>query len=222
MQSEKSASSNEFDDDADRKHLPELAGIGSQNSQLSLNDDTGNLDQKNIGMPGYLEATATHLGNNKKMSGIAKLNISQHVHVSNYDKYSDLKSGSKTSDGVEVSASNNFSDNVNIFTSKYHDDEDITHNNLSSTMDGHITSTENLHDSYIERKYEHIVKKKTEYGSSFSILQGPIIALALGLAFTSILFVLVAFRLCNMRRRLRKGRLLHANEADYLINGMYL
>lgn len=53
-------------------------------------------------------------------------------------------------------------------------------------------------------------------------MQGPIIALSLGLAFTFILLVFVACRLRNVRRRLRKGRPLHSNEADYLINGMYL
>lgn len=53
-------------------------------------------------------------------------------------------------------------------------------------------------------------------------MQGPIIALSLGLAFTVILLIFVACRLRNVRRRLRKGRPLHSNEADYLINGMYL
>lgn len=52
--------------------------------------------------------------------------------------------------------------------------------------------------------------------------QGPIIALSLGLAFTLILLFFVACRLRTVRHRLRKGRPLHSNEADYLINGMYL
>ncbi|XP_070179434.1 AT-rich interactive domain-containing protein 1A-like isoform X2 [Littorina saxatilis] len=62
------------------------------------------------------------------------------------------------------------------------------------------------------------VNLKTEESS----MQGPIIALSLGLAFTVILLVFVACRLRTVRRRLRKGRPLHSNEADYLINGMYL
>ncbi|KAL5009152.1 hypothetical protein ScPMuIL_014733 [Solemya velum] len=52
--------------------------------------------------------------------------------------------------------------------------------------------------------------------------QGPIVALALGLAITLILLIFVGCRLRNVKRRLRKGRALHSNEADYLINGMYL
>lgn len=52
--------------------------------------------------------------------------------------------------------------------------------------------------------------------------QGPIIALSLGLAFTLMLLVFVGCRLRNVKRRIRKGRPLHSNEADYLINGMYL
>lgn len=52
--------------------------------------------------------------------------------------------------------------------------------------------------------------------------QGPIVALALGLAITMILLIFVGCRLRTVKRRLRKGRALHSNEADYLINGMYL
>lgn len=52
--------------------------------------------------------------------------------------------------------------------------------------------------------------------------QGPIVALALGLAVTMMLLVYVGCRLRNVKKRIRKGRALHSNEADYLINGMYL
>lgn len=52
--------------------------------------------------------------------------------------------------------------------------------------------------------------------------QGPIVALALGLGITVILLFFVGCRLRNVKRRIRKGRALHSNEADYLINGMYL
>lgn len=52
--------------------------------------------------------------------------------------------------------------------------------------------------------------------------QGPIVALSLGLAITLLLLIFVGCRLRNVKRRLRKGRALHSNEADYLINGMYL
>ncbi|KAL4238425.1 hypothetical protein ACF0H5_003133 [Mactra antiquata] len=57
------------------------------------------------------------------------------------------------------------------------------------------------------------------YSDSF---QGPIVALALGLAITLMLLIVVGCRLRTVKRRLRKGRALHSNEADYLINGMYL
>ncbi|XP_021379666.1 low-density lipoprotein receptor-related protein 11-like isoform X2 [Mizuhopecten yessoensis] len=52
--------------------------------------------------------------------------------------------------------------------------------------------------------------------------QGPIVALALGLGVTMMLLIYVGCRLRNVKRRIRKGRALHSNEADYLINGMYL
>lgn len=58
--------------------------------------------------------------------------------------------------------------------------------------------------------------------SPTSNAQGPIIALSLGLGITFFLLVIVGCRFRNMKRRLRRGRPLHSNEADYLINGMYL
>ncbi len=49
-----------------------------------------------------------------------------------------------------------------------------------------------------------------------------VIVLALGLGITAILLLFVGCRLRNVKRRLRRGRPLNSNEADYLINGMYL
>ena len=52
--------------------------------------------------------------------------------------------------------------------------------------------------------------------------QTAVIVLALGLGITAILLIFVGCRLRNVKRRLRKGRPMNSNEADYLINGMYL
>ncbi|CAG5121417.1 unnamed protein product [Candidula unifasciata] len=72
-----------------------------------------------------------------------------------------------------------------------------------------------------EKKHIFMSSEKVIIANA-SDAEGPIIALSLGLAFTVILLVLVGCRLRNVRHRLRKGRPLHQNEADYLINGMYL
>lgn len=52
--------------------------------------------------------------------------------------------------------------------------------------------------------------------------RGAVVALGLGLAVTAILLLFVGCRLRNMKRKLRRGRPMNSNEADYLINGMYL
>ena len=52
--------------------------------------------------------------------------------------------------------------------------------------------------------------------------KGAVIALSLGLCITAMLLVFVGCRLRNVKKRLRRGRPLNSNEADYLINGMYL
>ena len=49
-----------------------------------------------------------------------------------------------------------------------------------------------------------------------------VLVLAMGLSITAILLIFVGCRLRNVKRRLRRGRPLNSNEADYLINGMYL
>ncbi len=49
-----------------------------------------------------------------------------------------------------------------------------------------------------------------------------IVVLAMGLSITALLLIFVGCRLRNVKRRLRRGRPLNSNEADYLINGMYL
>ena len=52
--------------------------------------------------------------------------------------------------------------------------------------------------------------------------KGAVVALSLGLAITFLLLFFVGCRLRNVRKRLRRGRPMNSNEADYLINGMYL
>ncbi|XP_041352612.1 uncharacterized protein LOC121371057 [Gigantopelta aegis] len=74
----------------------------------------------------------------------------------------------------------------------------------------------------IEEKETFVTREKVIVASPTDNAQGPIVALSLGLAITLVLLIFVGCRLRNVRRRLRKGRPLHSNEADYLINGMYL
>lgn len=71
---------------------------------------------------------------------------------------------------------------------------------------------------------EAVVKRVEQESSVVDAIssQGAVVALALGLAITAILLIFVGCRLRNMKRRLRKGRPMNSNEADYLINGMYL
>ncbi|XP_056422669.1 low-density lipoprotein receptor-related protein 11 [Hyla sarda] len=51
---------------------------------------------------------------------------------------------------------------------------------------------------------------------------GAVLPLALGLAITSLLLLMVVCRLQLVRKKLKKARPLTSEESDYLINGMYL
>jgi len=57
---------------------------------------------------------------------------------------------------------------------------------------------------------------------SIAAHRGAVIALTLGIILTAGLLVFVLCRMKNVRRRSRKGRAMGNNDADYLINGMYL
>lgn len=83
-------------------------------------------------------------------------------------------------------------------------------------------SNSKSHQTSGTKEHVFLSREKVIIASSTSQAEGPIIALSLGLAFTIILIGLLACRLRNMKHRLRKGRPLSSNEADYLINGMYL
>lgn len=52
--------------------------------------------------------------------------------------------------------------------------------------------------------------------------KGAVIALALGISITVILLIFAGCRFRRIHKRARKGRSLNSNDADYLINGMYL
>lgn len=51
---------------------------------------------------------------------------------------------------------------------------------------------------------------------------GAVLPLALGLAITALLLLMVACRLRLVKQRLKKARPITSEESDYLINGMYL
>lgn len=105
-------------------------------------------------------------------------------------------------------------DTISNVKEKFSENVDKSHNAAGAAHSAE-TGT-GSHDHFIIQEEIQMPEAQSES------MQGPIIALALGLAFTFILLVFVACRLRTVRQRLRKGRPLHSNEADYLINGMYL
>lgn len=57
---------------------------------------------------------------------------------------------------------------------------------------------------------------------AFPRFTGAVLPLALGLAITALLLLMVACRLRLVKQRLKKARPITSEESDYLINGMYL
>ncbi|EGV97151.1 Low-density lipoprotein receptor-related protein 11 [Cricetulus griseus] len=56
----------------------------------------------------------------------------------------------------------------------------------------------------------------------FPIMPGAVLPLALGLAITALLLLMVTCRLRLVKQKLKKARPITSEESDYLINGMYL
>ncbi|NXX82476.1 LRP11 protein, partial [Urocolius indicus] len=67
------------------------------------------------------------------------------------------------------------------------------------------------------------VPKRDQFGGSHPVPEtGAVLPLALGLAITALLLLMVACRLRLVRQKLKKARPITSEESDYLINGMYL
>lgn len=69
---------------------------------------------------------------------------------------------------------------------------------------------------------EHVLNDAEKEPSVKASNKTAVVVLAMGLAVTALLLIFVGCRLRMVKRRLRRGRPLNSNEADYLINGMYL
>ncbi|KAM4680451.1 low-density lipoprotein receptor-related protein 11 isoform 1-T2 [Amazona ochrocephala] len=68
-----------------------------------------------------------------------------------------------------------------------------------------------------------MVPKRDQLGGSRPVPEtGAVLPLALGLAITALLLLMVACRLRLVRQKLKKARPITSEESDYLINGMYL
>ncbi|KAM6126979.1 low-density lipoprotein receptor-related protein 11 [Pterocles gutturalis] len=68
-----------------------------------------------------------------------------------------------------------------------------------------------------------IVPKRNQLGGGHPVPEtGAVLPLALGLAITALLLLMVACRLRLVKQKLKKARPITSEESDYLINGMYL
>ncbi|NWY12001.1 LRP11 protein, partial [Aphelocoma coerulescens] len=68
-----------------------------------------------------------------------------------------------------------------------------------------------------------MVPKREQLGGSRPVPEtGAVLPLALGLAITALLLLMVACRLRLVKQKLKKARPITSEESDYLINGMYL
>lgn len=84
----------------------------------------------------------------------------------------------------------------------------------------HIVSAYN--ESQADQLRQAVVEEDDQTVVISRSSKGAVIALSLGLVISALLLFFVGCRLRNVKKRLRRGRPLNSNEADYLINGMYL
>ncbi|XP_075453889.1 low-density lipoprotein receptor-related protein 11 isoform X2 [Ascaphus truei] len=78
-------------------------------------------------------------------------------------------------------------------------------------------------DEDAEDTNQFLISKGIPLGSGHPVPErGAVLPLALGLAITALLLLMVVCRLQLVRKKLKKARPLTSEESDYLINGMYL
>ncbi|KAK6182969.1 hypothetical protein SNE40_010531 [Patella caerulea] len=128
----------------------------------------------------------------------------------------------KSSDNDTPKSSDTAATSNSEETEKSTDEKDNENNQTEKNTKIHNDKVTTVEIDTIKEQSLIVTKEKVIVANPVSQAEGPIIALSLGLALTFILLVFVACRMRTIKRRLRKGRVLHSNEADYLINGMYL
>ncbi|XP_051692792.1 low-density lipoprotein receptor-related protein 11 isoform X4 [Oryctolagus cuniculus] len=95
--------------------------------------------------------------------------------------------------------------------------------NVSVTVLPMAHSTEDRSSSGKKRKEEnYIFESKSSRGEHPAPETGAVLPLALGLAISALLLLMVACRLRLVKQKLKKARPITSEESDYLINGMYL
>ncbi|ELW72782.1 Low-density lipoprotein receptor-related protein 11 [Tupaia chinensis] len=73
------------------------------------------------------------------------------------------------------------------------------------------------------KEKNYIFEPKSDRGGEHPAPEaGAVLPLALGLAITAVLLLMVACRLRLVKQKLKKARPITSEESDYLINGMYL
>nr|XP_033795805.1 low-density lipoprotein receptor-related protein 11 isoform X2 [Geotrypetes seraphini] len=79
-----------------------------------------------------------------------------------------------------------------------------------------------LSETPTEDQNSNIISKMSQDGGHPVPEAGAVLPLALGLAITALLLLMVACRLRLVRQKLKKARPISSEASDYLINGMYL
>ncbi|KAL8186082.1 UNVERIFIED_CONTAM: hypothetical protein K2H54_063045 [Gekko kuhli] len=78
-------------------------------------------------------------------------------------------------------------------------------------------------DTDAKNENDIVILKGAQTGKGHPVPEtGAVLPLALGLAITALLLLMVACRLHLVRQKLKKARPIMSEESDYLINGMYL
>ncbi|XP_030050965.1 low-density lipoprotein receptor-related protein 11 [Microcaecilia unicolor] len=92
---------------------------------------------------------------------------------------------------------------------------------LKQEIEKHLPDKD-LSETATEDENGNIISKMSHDGGHPAPETGAVLPLALGLAITALLLLMVACRLRLVRQKLKKARPISSEASDYLINGMYL
>ena len=128
---------------------------------------------------------------------------------------------------VQGSSKNDTTSTTSDDKKKVQHSKNVTTTDDTAQSDTHKTAAAGPSSTIVEKTKEVVIIHEQGVGAAVvkqkaKSDRGAVVALGLGLAVTAILLLFVGCRLRNMKRKLRRGRPMNSNEADYLINGMYL
>ncbi|XP_059128368.1 low-density lipoprotein receptor-related protein 11 isoform X5 [Peromyscus eremicus] len=188
-------------------HLKEGAYI----FQLTVTDTVGQRSSDNVSVSVLPRIHSTGVGLDRKMETYTAATSAQ-------PRTTGLSEGDPRFEKPQKATPHNQPATVSHTEKRIHSSQRAPESQISPVMPDSNSSGKNQEEG------SYIFKSKSDHarGDHPAPEAGAVLPLALGLAITALLLLMVTCRLRLVKQKLKKARPITSEESDYLINGMYL